>query len=146
MKAIIALTAGTLAVLSLVVVLAGGLFQDSASAKEDFCGSLDNLATTVMNYQGLDPATATNEELDNAADDITEAWDDVVNDGDDWANAYDNPLTNAYDDLSYAAEDLPDDNTVAEDLDALQPQLEAFPQAFRDTFDGSGCSDSETEA
>jgi hypothetical protein len=36
-------------------------------------------------------------------------------------------------------EDLPEDNTIAEDIEELEPELSAFPQAYRDTFDGSGC-------
>ena len=93
-----------------------------------------------MSYQGLNPATATNEELDNAYDDITSAYDQVVQDAEDWANAYDNPLGEAYDNLYWAAQDLPDDYTVARDLSALSDELSVFPQAFHETFDGSGCS------
>jgi len=112
----------------------------SAEAKSNYCNSLNNLASTVVSYQGLDPVNATNDELEAAYDDIYDAWNDVVDDGNDWANAYDNPLTNAYDDLYWAIQTLPGDNTIAEDIEALQPELSAFPQAFRDTFDGSGCS------
>ena len=114
--------------------------ESSAGAKKNFCTSLTNLSSTVTNYQGLNPATATNEQLDNAADDISGAWDDVVDDANDWANAYDNPLNEAYNDLYWAIETLPSDNTIAEDLDALEPELSAFPQAYHETFDGSGCS------
>jgi hypothetical protein len=116
--------------------------ESSATAKRHYCDSLRNLSSTVMQYEGLNPATATNEQLDSAADDIADAWDRVVDDANDWANAYDNPLTLAYDDLYYAIQDLPGDNTIAEDVDALQPELSAFPQAYQETFDLSGCSSS----
>jgi len=122
-------------VLGLLVSACGG--ESSATAKQNFCNSLTDLSSTVMNYQGLDAAT--NDELDRAADHITNAWDDVVDDANDWANADDNSLTEAYNDLYYAIQDLPGDNTVSEDLDALEPELSAFPQAYRDTFDLSGC-------
>jgi hypothetical protein len=114
--------------------------ESSATAKKNFCKSLDNLSSTVMNYQGLNPTTATNDQLDAAADDINDAWNDVVDNADDWANAYDNPLADAYDDLYYAIQDLPGDNTIAQDLEDLEPQLSAFPEAYHETFDGSGCS------
>ncbi len=116
--------------------------ESSATAKRHFCDSLSNLSSTVMNYEGMNPATATNDELQGAADDIAGAWDRVVNDANDWANAYDNPLTGAYNDLYYAIQDLPGDNTIARDLQALQPELSAFPQAYQETFDGSGCATS----
>jgi hypothetical protein len=134
-------TIGLGALAGVIALLVAAFYpEDSAAAKKNFCNSLDNLATTVTNYQGLDPRTATNDELDAAATDISDAYDQVVEDANDWANAYDNPLTEAYDDLYYAIDDLPSDYTVSQDLDALQPELSAFPGAFKETFDGSGCS------
>ena len=115
--------------------------ENAATAKKNYCNSLANLSSTVMSYQGLDPVTATNEELDSAANDISDAYDAVIDDANDWVNAYDNPLTNAYDDLYWAIQGLPGDYTITQDIQALQPQLSAFPQAYRDTFDGSGCSE-----
>lgn len=88
-----------------------------------------------MSYQGLDPRTATNEELDNAYQDITGAYDQVEQDAEDWANAYDNPLAEAYDNLHWAAQDLPDDYTVSQDLTSLSDELALFPGAFHETFD-----------
>jgi hypothetical protein len=134
---IVALVLGA-CVLGLLVSACGG--ESSATAKQNYCDSLTNLSSTVMNYEGLNPATATNDELDSAADDITDAWNDVVDDAYDWAEAEDNSLTKAYNDLYYAIEDLPGDYTVAQDLDALEPELSAFPEAYSETFDQSGCA------
>ena len=137
----VAAAAGGVALVALVVALAvAWRGPSSAQAKEDYCNSLRNLSSTVMSYQGLDPRTATNDELDAAYDDIKGAYDQVQQDAEDWANAYDNPLGEAYDNLYWAAQDLPDDYTVAQDLSALSDELDAFPQAFHETFDGSGCS------
>ena len=141
LKKIAAWTAGAGALAGLVVGLAIALWpESSATAKHNFCNSLNNLSTTVLNYQGLDPRTATNDQLDAAANDITDAWNQVADDANDWANAYDNPLGEAYDDLYWAIQGLPGDNTIAEDMRDLQPELSAFPQAFHETFDGSGCA------
>jgi ABC-type transporter Mla subunit MlaD len=92
-----------------------------------------------MSYQGLDPLTASNDDRQAAVDDISQAWDNVVDDAYDWANAYDNPLNGAYNDLYDAIDNLPSDYSIAQDLKAVEPQLAAFPQAFHDTFDGTGC-------
>jgi hypothetical protein len=54
-----------------------------------------------QHYNGLDPRTATNAELHSRAADIDAAWDDLVGEAEDWANADDNALTAAYDDLYY---------------------------------------------
>jgi hypothetical protein len=140
MKKIVALTALVLGVSALGLLTIAWSGESSAAAKEDVCDSLSNLSSTVMSYEGLDPATATNDELDSAADDIADAWDDVVDETYDWVYADDNALTEAYDDLYYAIQDLPGDYTVSQSLDALEPELNAFPQAYRDTFDRSGCT------
>ena len=134
---------GSAVAFGLVIVVAALAFrgESSAQAKSDFCNSLDNFSSTVMSYEGLNPATATNDEIDAAYDDIYGAYDEVVNDAEDWANAYDNPLNEAYDDLYWAIQDLPGDNTVAEDLNDLEDELAAFPGAFHETFDGSGCTE-----
>jgi hypothetical protein len=137
MNKIAALTLGA-CLLGLLVAACGG--ESSETAKQNFCDSLSNLSSTVMSYQGFDPATATNEEWNDAANDISSAWDDVEQEANDWANADDNALTKAYNDLYDGIQALPEDNTIAEDIDDLQPQLDAFPQAYRETFDGSGCS------
>ena len=114
--------------------------ESSEEAKADFCQSLSDLSSAVMVYDGLDPLTATNDELDEAVDDIEHAWDEVIDDADDWANAYDNELNLAYDDLYWEIQSLSGDNTIAENLEEVEDELSAFPGAYGDTFDGSGCS------
>jgi hypothetical protein len=125
-------------VLGLLISACGG--ESSETAKANFCNSLSDFSDTVRSYRDLDPTTATNDELNSAADDIESAWNNVVNEAEDWANADDNALTEAYDDLYWAVQWIPSDYTVAETLEALEPELSAFPQAFAETFDGSGCS------
>jgi hypothetical protein len=137
--AFVSLTVGA-GIVGLVLLVSAWTGESSASAKQDLCNSLNDLAASVVNYEGLDLSTATNEQLDAAANDISNAWDNVVDNGNDWVNAYDNPLTNAYWDLYDSIQELPGDNTVAQDLQQLQPELVAFPQAFQETFDGSGCA------
>lgn len=142
-KRTVALIVGASTLLAGVVLLVAAWTTESSSeAKADFCDSLTELSSTVTQYEGINPATATNEEFDNAADDITDAYNEVIDDAEDWANAYDNPLNEAYNDLYWATQDLPSANTVAEDMASLDDELSAFPQAFTETFDGSGCSSS----
>jgi hypothetical protein len=126
--------------IGLVLLVSAFRGESSAEAKADFCNSLTDLSSTVTKYEGLNPATATNDEREAAYDDISDAYNEVVDDAEDWANAYDNPLNEAYDDLYWAYQGLDGDNTVAENLEDLEPELSAFPQAYAETFDGSGCS------
>jgi hypothetical protein len=135
----VALTLGILATATLGLAFAYD-GESSAAAKVDVCDSLSDLSSTVMSYQGLNPATATTDELESAADDIDDAWDEVEDEAYDWVYADDNALTQAYYDLDDAIEELPCDYTIAQSLEALEPELSAFPQAYRDTFDLSGCT------
>src|SRR5690606_2767405 len=73
--------------------------EDTESAKADVCRSLADLNATIVSHQGLDPLTATNDQLDDAYDDISGAVDDLDEELDEWVNADDNPLTEAYWDL-----------------------------------------------
>jgi hypothetical protein len=116
--------------------------ESTESAKEDVCTSLSELSSTVMSYDGLNPLTATNDELENAAEDIEEAWDDLVDETYDWVYAEDNALTEAYDDLYYAIQDLDGDNSLADNAEELEDELNAFPEAYQATFTGAGCSTS----
>jgi hypothetical protein len=136
---IVTLAAGilTCCVLALAAVACSG--ESSAQAKTNFCNSLSDFSSTVLNYQGLNPRTATNDEIDTAADDVYAAWDDVVNEANDWANADDNALTDAYNDLYYAIQDVPGDYTIAQSIQAVEPELSAIPGAYAETFNGSGC-------
>lgn len=135
----VVLGAGALAGGTVVTVNAIG-FEDADSAKQDLCVAFGDLETTVASYQGLDPRAATNDQLDTAYDDITGALEKVDEEGDEWVNAYDNELTDAYWDLYYAVEDLDGGNTAADNMADLEDELAAFPAAFQATFDGSGCS------
>jgi hypothetical protein len=139
MMAALAIGASVLGALALAVGVSAWDGESTETAKTEFCESLTGLSSTVMSYEGLDPATATNDELNAAADDIDEAWDEVVDEAYDWTWAEDNQLVEAYDDLYDAMDSLPGDYTVAQSIEALQPELSAFPQAYSATFDGSGC-------
>lgn len=126
-----------------LVMLMSACGQSTAEAKADFCDSLDDFSSSAMSYQGLDPRTATNSDVGAAADNLESAWDEVQDDALDFYYADDNELTEAYDDLYDAAQSLPADNTAAENLEDLEPELEAIPDAFWATFDGSGCADAD---
>jgi hypothetical protein len=140
MRTIIAVTLAGGALAGGAAVTVNALaFEDVDSAKADVCTSLDELRTTIVSYQGLNPLTATNDQLDAAYDDIAGEVDDLDEELDEWVNAYDNPLTDAYWDLSDAVADLDGDNTARENLIDLQDELAAYPEAFHETFDGSGC-------
>jgi hypothetical protein len=134
---IIAAVFGTVAI---VVLAAAWTGESTSEAKADVCDSLAEVSSAYTTYAALDSRTATIGELDEAEDSLEQAWENLVYDAEDWVYADDNVLTEAYDDLYYAYEDLPDDFTVAQSIDALDDELEAIPPAYVEAFDGSGCA------
>lgn len=114
--------------------------ESSAEAKADFCQSLSDLSSTVMVYGELDPQTATDDQLHRAVLDIDDAWNEVVDDAYDWANADDNELDKVLDDLYWDIQLVSGDNPTAESLEAVEDELSALAEAYRDMIDGSGCS------
>jgi hypothetical protein len=139
MKKIIAALAFAGLATGLIILVSAWGGESTATAKQNFCNSLHDFSSTVTSYQGLKLGTASNEEIDQAYDDIATAWDDVVNEAEDWTYADDNHLVEAYDDLYYAMQDLPGDYTISEDIEALQPELDALADAYHDTINNSGC-------
>ena len=59
-----------------------------------------------MNCEGLNPLT-TNDEIASAGNDIYNAWNNVVDKANDWANANDNGVTKAHNHLDNAINALP---------------------------------------
>jgi hypothetical protein len=114
--------------------------ERSEEAKADLCESLSDLSSTVMVYGELDPQTATDDQLHRAVLDIDDAWNEVVDDAYDWANADDNELDKVLDDLYWDIQLVSGDNPTAESLEAVEDELSALAEAYRDMIDGSGCS------
>jgi hypothetical protein len=139
MSKFLAITAAVLGAVSIVVLAAAWTGQSTAEAKADVCDSLTELSSAYTTYAALDSRTATIGALDEAENDLEQAWENLVYDAEDWVYADDNPLTQAYDDLYYAYEDLPDDYTVAQSVSELQDELAAIPPAYVEAFDLSGC-------
>jgi hypothetical protein len=140
MRSILAVTlAGGALAAGAVITVNAVAFEDAESAKADVCTSLHELSDTIVGYEGLNPLTATNDQLEDAYDDISGAVESLDEELDEWVNAYDNPLTEAYWSLYDAVEDLDGDNTAVENLAAIEDELAAYPAAFQETFDGSGC-------
>ena len=115
-----------------------------ASAKETFCADLKNFSAALTGLQGLDPDTASKEDVTSAASDIKDAGQQVESSAKALGEADTSAVQSALDDLEQAVKDLPSGNTLQEDLTALQPALQATAQSFTQIFNGQGCSTSSS--
>jgi hypothetical protein len=129
------------AAVALIVVVAGcgGDSESQASAEESLCASLSDFAASVVRLQGLTVQTASTDDFEAAADDVSEAWDAVVADAEDVAEADTSALESSYNDLEGAIEDAPDDVPVAEAVGTLQEEVAAVAASYREMFNGLNC-------
>jgi hypothetical protein len=95
---------------------------------------LSEFAASVVNLQGLTAETASTDDFEAAADDVSEAWDGVKADAEDISEADTGALESAYDDLEGAIDDAPDDVPVAEAVTTLQDEIAAVATAYREMY------------
>jgi hypothetical protein len=121
------------------LVACGGDEESQAEAEQHLCASLDNFAASIVSLQGLGLQTASEDDLSSAADNVDEAWDQVVEDAKDVKNANTDAIESAYDDLKNAIEDRPTDKPITEVLAGLEPKVRAFAQAWKDLAGSFDC-------
>jgi hypothetical protein len=135
------LAVALVAALALLAAGCGGK-ESSATAKQNFCSSVDELAASVVALQGLSPSTTTKDDLKAARQRIEDAWDQVRDDSEDLKDATVSDLRQAGDELSSGVKSLPDDATLVDAAVALRSDLTSFAQAFSKTVSSVGCKDS----
>jgi hypothetical protein len=124
------------------LVACGSDKESQQEAKQHLCSSLDDFAASVVALQGLSLGSSSEDELKAAADDIGNAWDQVVDDAKDVKNASTDEIESAYNDLEQAIQDRPTDKPVTEVIAGLQPQVTAFAESWKHLADGLDCKTS----
>ena len=117
----------------------GGGKESPETAKANLCTSLNNLAGTVVDLQGMSPLTSSKDDYTAATDKIKDAWNDVATDAKDLKNAETGQLGSAYDDLQDSVQNLPTDVPLVEAVKSLGPDLAALASAWSSTVNGLGC-------
>jgi hypothetical protein len=117
----------------------GGDEESQQEAVGKLCTSLDDFAASVVGLQGLSLGSSSRDDVEQAADDIQDAWDQVVEDAKDVKTASTADLEAAYDDLKQAVQDRPADEPMTDVIAGLTPKVTAFAQAWKDMADGLSC-------
>lgn len=128
-----------LAAACLSLAACGSDQESQAEAEQHLCTSLDDFAASLVSLQGLSFQTASEDDLNDAADNIEEAWDQVVEDAKDVKNANTDAIQSAYDDVREAIQDRPRDKPLTEVVAGLQPKIVAFAQAWKDFASSFDC-------
>ena len=113
--------------------------SDVSEANTEFCSDLSAYGTAVADFAALDPATATKDDYDSAADEVRSTREEMVDSGEDLAEAEWENLATQVDTLRDQLRDAPDDQAVQAIVDEAKPQA-ATVQASVATLNTAICS------
>ena len=117
--------------------------SDIAEANTEFCGDLATYGTAVADLAALDPATATKDDYDSAAEAVSSTREDMVESAEELSEAEWENLETQVDTLRDQLQDAPDDQAVQAILDEAQPQA-ATVQASIATINTAVCTTGTT--
>ena len=112
--------------------------SEVAEANTEFCDDLSAYGTAVADFAALDPATATKDDYDSAADEVRSTRDDMVESAGDLAEEEWENLLTQIDTLRDQLRDAPDDQAVQAIVDEAKPQA-ATVQASVATLNTAIC-------
>lgn len=131
----------TISMLVVVAMLSVSLAAcGDEEAEASLCDSLAEFQTSLSNLRDLNE-DSTKEELEAARDDVGEALDQVISDASDLAGVRIDSLQTAFGDLRTAIDDLPDDTSISDAVEELEPQLDAIGTAFQGIFAALNCDE-----
>jgi len=124
------LMVGVVGLISVSALVACGDDDDDgaseiAEANTEFCDDLSAYGTAVADFAALDPATATKDDYDSAADEVRSTRDAMVESAGDLAETEWENLVTQVDSLRDQLQDAPDDQAVQAIVDEAQPQAAA---------------------
>ena len=134
--------AWTLALVAAVLALpaCGSDKESQQEAEQNLCTSLDEFAASVTALQGLSLTGSSRDDLESAAKNIDDQWDQVVKDAKYVKSASTGfEIKSAYEDLKQSIEDRSSSETISEMIAALQPKVTAFAAAWKSLADGLQC-------
>lgn len=136
------LVLGVAALVSAGALVSCGSDDDSASevseANTEFCKDLAAYGTAVADFVALDPATASKDDYESAADEVKSTREDMVDSGEDLTEAEWENLLTQVDTLRDQLRDASDDQAVQAIVDEAKPQA-ATVQASVATLNTAIC-------
>lgn len=134
---------GLTAIAGMSLLAACGSDDDNGSdiqeANTEFCEDLRAYGTSLVDFAALDPATATKEDVEEAADAVKSARADLAGSRADLVAAELDNLESQADDLDGALADAPDDAVIADIVTEAQTQI-AQVQASAAAVDTAVCT------
>ncbi|GLX19463.1 hypothetical protein Slala02_27780 [Streptomyces lavendulae subsp. lavendulae] len=112
---------------------------NQSAAAAQLCTDLNKLRSDTTALFGLDPASATKDQVKDAYDDVRDGWDNVSDSTAAWNAAQKDAVKSAADELKKTWEDLPDDATGADAATKLKPHAQMLDTAVKSARTGLQC-------
>jgi hypothetical protein len=109
-----------------------------AEANERFCDSVGDLVGALRNVRDID-RNSSQEEFQEARDDLAESYDAMISAAAEVREVRLDELNQARDDLQQAIDEVPDDLTVGETLDAVDDEVDNVVRELSQVFNDVSC-------
>ncbi|MFD3875123.1 hypothetical protein [Streptomyces sp. NPDC058623] len=136
------MTAAAALVLSLggaPAALAAEPTPNQSAAAAQLCTDLNKLRSDVTALVGLNPTSATKDQVADAYNDVKNGWDSVSESTATWDAAQKEAIKSAADALKKSWDDLPDDATATDAATKLKPQGQMLDTAVKSARTGLQC-------
>jgi hypothetical protein len=131
----------TLVGAGVVLAVVIGLFgQSQAVAEDQFCRSLDNLSSSIQSLTSLDPASATDDDLQSDVSAVESAWDDVKSDAQSLSSVNMNSLDSAWSDFESAVKSVPDSASVSDAEQTISDSAKGLESTVQSNVQSYDCS------
>ena len=111
-----------------------------SEAVNTLCSSLGDLESSIKTLTSLDPATATQSELQNDVDGVQAAWSQVQSDAQAVQSAPTGSLDSAWDGFTSAVEDIPNAGSVSDAVTSVTQAAQELDSAAKSTASSIDCS------
>ncbi|MEU8779809.1 hypothetical protein [Streptomyces sp. NPDC048606] len=136
------MTAATALVLSLggaSAAFAAEPTPNQSAAAAQLCTDLNKLRADATALFGLNPASATKDQVKDAYEDVRDGWESVSESTATWNAAQKDAIKSAADGLKKTWDDLPDDATATDAAGKLKPQAQTLNTAVQSARTGLQC-------
>ena len=106
-----------------------------AEAEQELCDSLGSLRDSLSGLSDVE----TSEALEESRDDVSAAFDDVIDAVSGVAGVTAEAIRAAYNEVVASLDDLPDDASISDAIDAIEPGLDSLRDAIGEVFNGLDC-------
>ncbi|MEW1635423.1 hypothetical protein AB0469_15260 [Streptomyces sp. NPDC093801] len=112
---------------------------NQSAAAAQLCTDLNELRSDATALFGLNPSSATKDQVKTAYNNVKDGWDAVSKSTATWSATQKDAVKSAADNLKKTWDDLPDNATAAQAVTQLKPQAQMLDSAVKSARTGLKC-------